>query len=329
MERYDDYMCGFLFFLHESPHFRQQSRITTALFLHLYYYLQYGLWVQIDPLLTPTGRRVQEGTQTVARQLVQDILPNIFSLSPPKPQDIFNTNQRILQSVTTQMQQTLESMASDLADPMARIPARIRHQTAAVASTVLTDTPVDLTEPTYRVVSRYGVGSKDEYYEVREYDEYDVASTTIEDSVAVAYQRLAAYISGANAEHRVVYDVPVSMRTGNVLRFYVPSPLPRPLNEDAGVHRLVDGAHKIRIETIPAATLAVRRFTGFCTEGEIQRQKELLLNILNREDSVELDVPHGQTVGHLVLEYNPPVAVPMMRRNEIAIPVFTNNSSNA
>jgi hypothetical protein len=294
-------------------------------------------------LLTPTGRRVQEGTQTVARQLVQDILPNLFTLSPPKPQDVINTNQRIFQSVTTQLQHSFETMASDLADPMARIPARIRHQTEAVASTVLTGTPVDLTEPPHRVI----MASND--YEVREYDEYNVACTTMDDSVAVAYQRLAAYISGANADHKVIPDVPVSMRTsGQELRFYVPTKLPRPLSEDAGIHRLVDGAHKIRIETIPAVTLAVRRFTGFCTEGEIQRQKELLLNSLmkrrnnlllddgdnDNDDSsssmVELDVPHGQTVGHLVFEYNPPVAVPIVRRNEIAVPVFftTKNTNN-
>jgi hypothetical protein len=295
-------------------------------------------------LLTPTGRRVQEGTQTVARQLVQDILPNLFSLTPPKPQDVLNTNQRIFQSVTTQLQHSFETMASDFADPMARIPARIRHQTEAVASTVLTSTPVDLTEPPHRVMAVYN-----DEYEVREYDEYDVASTTMDDSVAVAYQRLAAYISGANADHKVIPDVPVSMRTsGQELRFFVPTKLPRPLSEDAGIHRLVDDAHKIRIETIPAVTLAVRRFTGFCTEGEIQRQKELLLNSLllqrrknvlldhgdNDEDSsalsslVELDVPHGQTVGHLVFEYNPPVAVPIVRRNEIAVPVFFTKSIN-
>lgn len=264
---------------------------------------------------------MQERTRTVARQMVRDILPSIFSLSPPKLEDVVNTNQRILQSVTSQIQHNFETMASDLADPVTRIPARIRHQTTAVASSVLSGTPVDLKEPDHRVIARYWVGTKDEY-EVREYDEYVVASTTIEDSVAVAYQRLAAYIAGANAEHRVLSDWPVSMRTGNELRFYVPSKLPLPLTEDAGKHRLVDGAHKIRIETIQAATLAVRRFTGFCTEGEIQIQKENLLGILNNEDSVELDVPHGQTVGHLVFEYNPPVAVPMVRRNELAIPVF-------
>lgn len=274
---------------------------------------------------------------------MQDILPNLFTTKPPKPEDVLNTNQRIFQSVTTQLQQTLETMASDLADPISRIPARIRHQTEAVASTVLTSTPVDLTEPPHQVMAVYNNNE----YEVREYDEYDVACTTMDDSVAVAYQRLAAYISGANAEHKVIPDVPVSMRTsGQELRFYVPTKLPRPLTEDAGIHRLVDGAHKIRIETIPAATLAVRRFTGFCTEGEIQRQKELLLNSLKKrknvllddnddyEDSssqsmVELDVPHGQTVGHLVFEYNPPVAVPIVRRNEIAVPVFfTKNTNN-
>lgn len=268
---------------------------------------------------------MQDGARTVARQMVRDILPSLFSLSPPKFEDVINTNQRIMQSVSSQVQSGFETIASDLTDPATRIPERIRRQTTAVASTVLTGTPADLKEPVYNVLARRNVGTAREY-EIREYSEYEVASTTIEDSVAVAYQRLAAYIAGANAEHRVLSDLPLSMRTGNELRFYVRSKLPSPLTEDTGKHRLVDTAHKIRIETIPAATLAVRKFTGFCIEGEIQRQKELLLNTLNSDETVELDVPHGRAVGHLVLEYNPPVAVPIVRRNEIAVQVFSADS---
>lgn len=257
--------------------------------------------------------------------MVRDILPSLFSLSPPKLDDVLNTNQRIMHSISSQMQYGFETIASDLSDPATRIPARIRQQTTIVASTVLSTTPADLKEPAYKLISRRSCGAEEEY-EIREYSEYEVASTTVEDSVAVAYQRLATYLAGANAEQRVLTDSPVSMRTGSELRFFVSSKLPIPLVEDTGKHRFVDNANKIRIERIPSATLAVRKFSGFCTEGEIQRQKELLLNALKGDESVELDVPHGQTVGHLVSEYNPPVTVPIVRRNEIAVQVFNDSA---
>jgi hypothetical protein len=38
-------------------------------------------------------------------------------------------------------------------------------------------------------------------------------------------------------------------------------------------------------------------------------------------DGVELDVPHGAVVPHVIFQYNPPYTIPMVRRNEIAIPV--------
>ena len=36
---------------------------------------------------------------------------------------------------------------------------------------------------------------------------------------------------------------------------------------------------------------------------------------------IELDVPHGSTVGHVIFQYNPPYTIPIVRRNEIAVPV--------
>ncbi|KAL3902532.1 MAG: hypothetical protein SGARI_005791 [Bacillariaceae sp.] len=38
-------------------------------------------------------------------------------------------------------------------------------------------------------------------------------------------------------------------------------------------------------------------------------------------DGVELDVPHGAIVPHVVFQYNPPYTLPIVRRNEIAVPV--------
>jgi hypothetical protein len=66
--------------------------------------------------------------------------------------------------------------------------------------------------------------------------------------------------------------------------------------------------------------LAVARFTGFVTDGEVSRQKDALLNAL-AIDQVEIDVPHGKPVPYFIFQYNPPYTLPIIRRNEIAIPV--------
>ena len=62
------------------------------------------------------------------------------------------------------------------------------------------------------------------------------------------------------------------------------------------------------------------KFTGFATEGEVERQKDALMSSL-AIDGIEIDVEHGSIVPHVVLQYNPPYTIPILRRNEIGIPV--------
>merc|ERR1712085_245167 len=76
----------------------------------------------------------------------------------------------------------------------------------------------------------------------------------------------------------------------------------------------------VKIEEIPPATLAVAKFTGFVTDGEVARQKDALMTCLEI-DGIELDVPHASVVPHVILQYNPPYTIPILRRNEIGIPV--------
>ena len=76
----------------------------------------------------------------------------------------------------------------------------------------------------------------------------------------------------------------------------------------------------VKIQEIPSATLAVAKFTGFVTEGEVERQKDALMTCL-AIDGIEIDVPHASVVPHVIFQYNPPYTIPILRRNEIGIPV--------
>ena len=351
---------------------------------HSFFSLFFG---QIDPLLTPTGKKFQDGTRAVAYQLQTDIIPsltaaatsakvpssssssssngsssgsslfppplpipNLSSLLPPipNPEEVTKFSNRFLNTVTNQIQKNMETFQSDLQDPT-RIPGRIAKQAEDIineASNVFAETPIGLQEPPYTVVM------SNEEYEIRDYPAYTVASTTMSAAIrndsensydrkdddisavpllvadqGVAFNTLASYIFGANDENRVMdMTTPVTTTMSGEMRFYIPeNQPPEPLSQDAVTTNEFSydtTPSKIRIEQIPAARLAVRRFTGFVTNGEILRQKEALLNaIQNDSDTIEIDVPHGQPVKHIIFQYNPPYTIPVLRRNEIAVPV--------
>ena len=90
----------------------------------------------------------------------------------------------------------------------------------------------------------------------------------------------------------------------------------------------MESSNAVELVDIPPARLAVRKFTGFVTDGEVARQKDVLLQALEM-DGVELDVAHGAIVPYVVFQYNPPYTLPMVRRNEIAVPVRTVGESMA
>ena len=305
-------------------------------------------------MLTPTGRKLQDGTRAVARQLTNDILPSLrpnnnnnnsafpaIPLPPlPSPQEFSKFGNRFINAVSNQMQRNLAQLQEDLANPT-QIPARISQQTQDLlqeASNIFAETPVGLQETPYTVVFT----TQD--YEIRDYPAYTVATTrmnraeeeeedTINNSAAtaateqgLAFNTLAAYIFGNNANQQVLdMTTPVTTTATGDMRFYLAdsdtAPPPPPLSEDAAeAPWFATEYRKIRLERIPPARLAVRRFGGFATHGEIARQKAQLLAALQL-DHVELDVPHGQTVGHVIFQYNPPYTLPALRRNEIAVPV--------
>jgi len=291
---------------------------------------------KIDPLLTPAQKKLQEGTRAVVRQLANDILPQITQtateattkksarppfFTPPTPNDMQSIGNRLFSAVTNQIQKNLEDLQDDLTDPINKIPARLEKQREEVlqeARNVFLEKPEGLEEPSYKVVE------ETDLYEIRSYEAYTVASTTasmsMEGIVAPsAFNALAAYIFGANDENKVMeMTTPVTTTSTGEMRFYIKQAdrIPTPtLEADTG-----SDIETIEIVNVPAALLAVRKFTGFATDGEVARQKDTLLQALET-DGVELDVAHGAVVPHVVFQYNPPYTLPMVRCNEIGIPV--------
>lgn len=252
-------------------------------------------------------------------------------MSEDLPSLIPKIGSRIFDAVSNQARKQLELLQGDLVDP-SRIPKRITEQTAAVvteAKNIFLETPEGLVGPKYTVISK-GNG-----YEIRDYEGYTVASTTMSkigeqysmDDLTkggAAFNALAAYLFGANDEGRVMdMTTPVTTTSLGEMRFYlkkngVTTSFPNPLSPETKFNE--KGA--VQIVQVPPARLAVARFTGFATEGEVLRQKDALLSALAM-DGVELDTPHGSIVPHVVFQYNPPYTIPIVRRNEIAVPVVS------
>ena len=288
----------------------------------------------------------------MARQITSDILPGIAAVAAGEgasrngkntksPVDVLvqdlptvvpKIGSRVLNALSNQAQKNLEELQDDIkaGDPL-RSFTRIQEQTAELqkeAKNVFLETPEGLVGPQYRVVSKH------EGYEIREYEGYTVASTsmtkveepyTMDDltSGGEAFNALAAYLFGANDQKEVMeMTTPVTTTSTGEMRFYLKEKedggsFPQPVAEN---DEIFNEKGSVKIQEIPAATLAVAKFTGFVTEGEVERQKDALLTAL-AIDGVEIDVPHASPVPHVIFQYNPPYTLPVLRRNEIGIPV--------
>lgn len=135
--------------------------------------------MKIDGLLTPTQKRLQEGTRAVARQITSDILPGIAAVAagegrngkkPKSPVDVLvqdlptvvpKIGSRVLNALSNQAQKNLEELQDDIkaGDPLRRI-SKLQEE----AKNVFRETPEGLVGPKYRVVSKH------EGYEIREYE---------------------------------------------------------------------------------------------------------------------------------------------------------------
>jgi len=169
---------------------------------------------------------------------------------------------------------------------------------------------------------------RDGPFEVRDYAPTVVAETTVTGERGAAinqgFRRLARYIFGGNepareiamiapvaqqaAGQRIAMTAPVAQAPaaeGWVVTFYMPQgsvlqDMPRPL--DAAVH----------LRAQPMRRVAVLRFNGLATQGNLSRHEEQLRQHIER---------HGFVASGPVFYafYDPPWTLPWMRRNEIMI----------
>lgn len=183
----------------------------------------------------------------------------------------------------------------------------------------------NLEEPNYVVLKKLNG------YELREYQPYIIAETEVTGTYSKAlnqgFSAIAGYIFGDNtsktsiamtapvlqneSSEKIAMTVPVVNTLGNettrTVSFVLPSKytletLPLPNNP------------KVILKEVPARKVAVLQFNWYATEKRILVKKEAL-EILIAEDGLAIDGPTQ------VAQYNPPFSMPLIRRNEIIIPI--------
>lgn len=182
-------------------------------------------------------------------------------------------------------------------------------------------------EPAYSVLGHVGA------VELRAYGGRLAAETSVSggeiDARSKGFQRLAGYIFGANrSKTSIAMTAPVGQTSTSIamtapvaqnhdasggwtIRFFMPvkytmNTLPTP--DDA----------QVRLVSVPPTDYAVLRFTGSIDAPTIAREKSALSAVL---------VGSGYSAAGSAVAwfYDPPWTIPLLRRNEVAVPVSRAN----
>ena len=164
----------------------------------------------------------------------------------------------------------------------------------------------DVEEADYQLVKA------DETIEIRHYKELVLVTTPMVDDRGGrgAFMRLFGYISGDNSgEQKIEMTAPVFMDPNRAesMSFVLPRTFSidnAPLPEDANV----------KLERWQDYTMAAIRFSGRLSQDNIAEHKKLLENWL-QEQAITV------TGSAKIAGYDDPMTLPMLRRNEVLIPV--------
>ena len=165
--------------------------------------------------------------------------------------------------------------------------------------------------PEYRLISREGK------FELRKYDSFLIAKTTVEndykEATVTGFRRIANYIFGGNKSQLsinmtapVIANVPNKEGIYNIIfvmpREHTLSSLPQPNND------------QVKIENYNFGKTAVVKFGGWATNSRTKYYKSMLEEYLREKEFIS----SGK---FLVAQYNSPYALPPFRKNEIIVPI--------
>jgi len=182
----------------------------------------------------------------------------------------------------------------------------------------------NIEEPSYTVLEKRAG------YEIRQYEPYILAETTVSGDYQTAlsdgFRIIADYIFGNNTtKTSIAMTTPVLERTSETIAMTVP--VVSTLETSASRMVAFVLPSKYTLDTLPQPNnaavqlrevsgrkVAVRRFTWYATEKRIEAQKAVLEQKLRTDGMVTIGTAE-------VAQYNPPLSFPLTLRNEIMIPI--------
>lgn len=179
-------------------------------------------------------------------------------------------------------------------------------------------------QPHYVVIQDLG-----DSVQVRRYDPRLAIEATVDDAnqekaASQAFTLLFRYITGANQrDQKIAMTAPVRTESERIamtqpvqtmadhdrvsMRFFLPHSV-----AEAGAPAPVDP--RLHLVNVPASTIAARRYSGVADQGARQRNETILMSVLGKSAWK----PDGEV---FQLYYDPPFAIPFLRRNEVAVDV--------
>ncbi len=177
-------------------------------------------------------------------------------------------------------------------------------------------------EPSYKVVNKEGD------FEIRQYEDFIVATTTMngefDDANSTGFRRLFRYISGDNSankkipmtapviEARESKKIPMTApvfigKESRTMSFVMP-------NDYTLENTPIPDNNEISIEKQPSKKVAVLEFTGTLSEENIEENSEKLQEWIEKKSLKTLS-------SSIAAGYDPPWTIPLFRRNEIHIEI--------
>jgi hypothetical protein len=162
----------------------------------------------------------------------------------------------------------------------------------------------------------YSVVATSDRYEIRRYDSYLAAETTVDgefDSTGnTAFRRLAGFIFGRNSESvKMNMTVPVTRQRTETNSYRYRFVMERAYSEEALPRPVDDSVSLVRV---PGGYFAAARYRGRRNEAQYRRAEDRLVAALERDRVEVIGSPFSAV-------YDGPFTPPMMRRNEVLIPV--------
>ena len=283
---------------------------------------------KVAPPSLAYGKAV-EGLEAVQRQLVSDVIPDLISKGPAYPLEVASELRKQQSSSSgTDVGKLIDDVQSFANDP-----SRIQNTANALSRevrNVFKSIPEGLESPAYTAVTVTA------NYELRDYESYAVCRTTASANDnnnqgqymgssdplmgGQNFNVLAGYIFGDNEDDEEMSMTTPVVTQGPTMEFvlargFTEENAPQPRND------------KVKLATVPARRLAVRRFPGLATAGEVSRQRAAL------EDALLADGIDYDNLTFRVATFNPPYTLPWLRVNEVslevAMPITSSNGDRA